>query len=426
MTLSATPDQIIAEECVIASIFYDNDQLFEVDLRPDEIYTPRNQLLFAVMSDLIAAGEVADLVTVATQLRGQVQAAEISLIFDRIPVSTNIRRHAEIVREGARRRSLHQRATQATQACTENGNIDDIVALMQDTHDDLTPRQDTSLAAITTQCIERLEETNAADGPPGLSTGFTAYDRVMGGLQPTDLIIMAGRPSMGKTALLLNIARNLGHCQESGLIFSLEMSATQLGNRLLSDVGGVDSQIFRHGKVPSNRRWQEIRDAADTVSQMPIHIEDTPGITISQVETLSRKYHLRHGIRWIGLDYLQLMGDWDTEKQSAMSNITKRLKNLAKSLNIPVMVISQLNRALELRSDKVPKLSDLRDSGSIEQDADIVLFPYRPSVYDKNISPTVAELIAAKNRNGPIGPFDLAWSEENMRFYDAPDFGGRP
>ncbi len=418
-----TPDQIAAEESVISSILNDNEQLHEIDLRPEEFYGRESRLMFTAMAGMIAAGEEADVVTVAHRLVGDVQMSTVSRFLDVVPISTNIVRHAEIVRQGAQRRQLKLLALQAVQMCDDGADLNSVIAQLQDIPLGNTTKKDTSMATIAAQCVQRLEETTAAEGPPGLPTGLQNFDRVMGGLHPTDLIILAGRPSMGKTSLMLNIGRDLGHRGEAGLIFSTEMSDVQLGNRLLSDVGNIESSIFRHGKVQDGW-WPDIHQAADAVAAMPLYIEDTSGITIAEIEVTARKYHRLRGIRWIALDYLQLLGDWDSGDQAAMSNITKRLKGLAKSLNIPIICLSQLNRKLEERLDKVPKLSDLRDSGSIEQDADMVLFPFRPYVYDTQTSPTAASLIVAKNRNGPTGDFTLAWSEQFMRYYDAPDFGG--
>ncbi len=417
--VAVPPDQIAAEESIISAILNDNEQLHEIDLRPDEFYWQNSRLIYAAMAGMIGAGEAADLVTVAHRLGSDVPMSAISHYLDTVPVSTNIVRHAEIVRQGAQRRQLKALADQASQMCDEGADCSAIIAHIQDISLSDGPKKDPSMAAIAARCIQRLEETTASDTPPGLPTGFSDFDRVMGGLHPTDLILIAGRPSMGKTSLMLNIIRNLGFHSIPGLTQSFEMSDTQLGNRLLSDVGGIDSSLFRHGKVPGHL-WPDIHHAADTVAPMPIWVEDMSGMTISQVEVTARKYHRLHGIRYLAIDYLQLFADWSPDNPASMPDITRRLKGLAKSLEIPVIVLSQLNRMLEQRSSKVPMLSDLRDCGSIEQDADLVLFPYRASVYDKKIPSTVAQLIAAKNRNGPTGTFDLAWSEEHMRYYDPP------
>ncbi|SCY84305.1 replicative DNA helicase [Desulfoluna spongiiphila] len=418
--LGATPDQVAAEESVIASLLCDNEDLFDVDgLRPGDFYNPQSQLIYAAIAEIIGAGKTADLVTVSHRLKGEVPAAEIARFLDRVPISTNLKAHADIIREGAKRRTLQKQAFSAAQACSQGVDINEIVTLMHNTDDDRTEGHDISMASIATRSMEWLEEMDAADGSPGLPTGFKEYDSVMGGLHPTDFILIAARPSMGKTALLLNMARNLGRRKVPGLIFSMEMSERQLCNRLTSDVGSINSQIFRHGKVPSEAMWQRIHDAASAVAEMPLYIDETPNQSISQIETIAQKYHRRCGIGWIGVDYLQQMKGWNPKEQGDMADITKRLKGLAKRLDIPVIALSQLNRKLEDRTSKVPILSDLRDTGAMEQDADIVLFPYRPAVYSEEAHPNAATLIAAKNRNGPIGKFDLRWDPEYTRFNDA-------
>ena len=418
--LMATPDQVAAEESVIASLLCDNEDLFEAEgLRPEDFYKPQAQLIFSAIVEIVGGGNTADLVTVSHRLKGEVPAAEIARFLDFVPVSTNVKAHADIIREGARRRMLQRQAFSAAQACSQGVELNEIVSLMHNTDDDRTEAHDISMNSIASRSIEWLEEMDAGNGSPGLPTGFKEYDSVMGGLHPTDFILIAARPSMGKTALLLNIARNLGRRKAPGLVFSMEMSERQLCNRLTSDVGSINSQIFRHGKVPSVAMWERINDAASTVADMPLYIDDTPNQSISQIETISQKYHRRHGIGWIGVDYLQQMKGWNPREQGDMADITKRLKGLAKRLDIPVIALSQLNRKLEDRTSKVPILSDLRDTGAMEQDADIVLFPYRPAVYSDEAHPNAATLIAAKNRNGPIGKFDLRWDPEYTRFNNA-------
>lgn len=419
-TFVPPPDLLAAEESVISSLLVDNEQLFEIDLLPEEFYKPDCQLIYSAITGLIGEGTAADLVTVANRLRGQVAASRLSYLIDSVPLSLNISAHAEIIRDGARRRALVAKANKAMTQCSEGISVEEILADLQSFESEYTSNRDVSLSAITTRAIESLEKKHHADGPPGLPTGFAEFDRTLGGLHPTDLHILAARPSMGKTAMALNIARNLGHHNYPGLIFSLEMSEEQLCNRLISDVGNVNSQIFRHGKVPDDRTWKDITQAAATISEMPIYIIDTPGLTLPQIQAISRKFKMVHGIRWIIVDYLQQMGDWDPESQKATGSICRGLKGIAKVHDLPLIALCQLNRNLEIRKDKVPIMSDLRDSGSLEQDADVVIFPFRPYVYDRKASPIAASLIAAKNRNGPVEVFDLSWSKEHTRYYDPP------
>jgi len=418
--LGATPDQVAAEESVIASLLCDNDDLFELDdLHSEDFFNPQGQLIFSAITEIVGQGKTADLVTVSHRLKGQVPAGEIARFLDSVPFSVNLKAHASIVREGARRRNLQRQAFKAAQACSQDMDINEIVSLMHDTDDGRTTRHDISMASIATRSLEWLEEMDAADGSPGIPTGFKEYDNLMGGLHPTDFILIAARPSMGKTSLLLNIARNLGHRKIPGLIFSMEMSERQLCNRLISDVGSINSRIFQRGKVPSGSMWQRINEASSTVAEMPLYIDDTPNQSISQIETIAQKYHRQCGIGWIGVDYLQQMKGWNPKEQGDMADITKRLKGLAKRLGIPVIALSQLNRKLEDRPLKVPILSDLRDTGAMEQDADVVLFPYRPAVYTDAAHPNAAFINAAKNRNGPLGKFEVYWDGEHTRFCDA-------
>jgi replicative DNA helicase len=274
---------------------------------------------------------------------------------------------------------------------------------------------------VVTNALKKIEDASRKHGTvTGISTGFIDLDTQTAGLQPSDLILLAARPSMGKTAFALNLAHHIAvHENQCVAIFSLEMSKEQLINRMFALQGHLDAQKLRSGQL-EDAEWRELVDAAGVLSRSNLIIDDTPAISVSEMRSKCRKYKQEYGLSLIMIDYLQLMessGSANVSQQQKIADISRSLKALARELNVPVIALSQLNRGVEQRDDKRPMMSDLRDSGAIEQDADVVMFIYRDDYYNHDSEKKgIAEVIIAKQRNGPIGTVDLAWMPEYTRF----------
>ena len=274
---------------------------------------------------------------------------------------------------------------------------------------------------VVINALDKIEKASKQKGSvTGIATGFVDLDYQMAGLQPSDLILIAARPSMGKTAFVLNIAQYVAiHCQQTTAIFSLEMSKEQLVNRMFSLESRVDAQKLRSGNL-TDADWEMLIEGAGNVGRSKLIIDDTPGISISELRSKCRKYKLEHDLKLIIIDYLQLMsgsGRHSESRQQEISDISRSLKALARELNVPVVALSQLSRAVEQRPDHRPMLSDLRESGAIEQDADVVMFIYRDDYYNKDSEMKgISEIIVAKQRNGPIGTVNLVWLPQYTRF----------
>lgn len=444
------PQNIEAEQMVLGAVLIENDSMNKVVelLSPDDFYKDAHRRIFKVMIDMFETGEAIDLVTLQDALRGKVGlesvggASYLAYLVSLVPTAANIKNHARIVREKSVLRKLIHSATDIiTQSYDETRTVTDI--------DELLDRAEKSIFEIAQNkikdsfvslknivghsfaIVERLYERK--EMVTGLPTGFVDLDERTSGLQPSDLIIVAGRPSMGKTAFVLNIAAHASI--EKGkrvAIFSLEMSKEQLVLRLLGSESRVDAHKLRTGHL-SERDWTPLSNAAGRLAEAPIFIDDTAAISVLETRAKARRLKADQGLDLIIVDYLQLMrgrGDEGSREQE-ISNISRSLKALAKELQVPVVALSQLNRAVETRpgKEKRPMLADLRESGAIEQDADVILFIYRDEVYNKCECPFdgdclcgrrgVAEVIIGKQRNGPIGKVDLTFVNRYTRFENA-------
>lgn len=356
------------------------------------------------------------------------QAGGIDYLMDLaafVPTSAHITKYAQIVKEKAILRELIATCHEIVRKCQESDK--DVEELLDEaerqifaisekrTRTDFSPSRE--LVKMAVAQLESLSQKRQLI--TGLPTGFYDFDMMTAGLQPSDLIIVAARPSMGKTAFVLNIALNVALEEgKSVAIFSLEMSKEQLAMRMLSTVAKVDFRKLKTGNI-SRDEWRRIVDAADELSEAPIYIDDTPAMSVLEMRAKARRLQADKGLDLLIVDYLQLMrGRGRVEsRQQEISEISRSLKGLAKELNVPVIAVSQLSRAVEARSDKRPQLSDLRESGAIEQDADVVVFIYRDEVYNRNTSePNVAEIIIGKQRNGPTGTVKLVFLKECTRF----------
>lgn len=427
-----------AEESILSAILLDNDTLTDIAeiLRPHDFYKPSHQLIFKSMSELYSKGEPVDLVTLVNHLKenGKIEemggAAYLARVMDSVPITVNAEYHAKIIHDKASLRRLIEKSTEIIHRCyEERGDAEETIDFAQtaifNVADNTLKPTFSHLSELIIQNINTLEERqNNNSEYSGAPTGYTQLDALTSGLQNSDLIILAARPSMGKTAFALNLARNVA-INENKLVavFSLEMAKEQLSMRLLTSEARVNSDRLKTGMI-DEEDWHRVTEAASIISEAPIYIDDTPNITAMEIRAKARRLKLDKDLGLIVIDYLQLMkgpsmGD---RRDLEIAEISRSLKALAKELNIPIIALSQLNRMLEQRSDKRPLMSDLRESGAIEQDADIIIFIYRDEVYNKeenNPNKGKAELIVAKNRNGATGKAHLTFIGQYTRFENA-------
>ena len=423
-----------AEEAVIGSMLLDQDAvvLASEKLNEDDFYNNRYRILFSAIVELFHEGRPADLVTLVDKLHEKNASDDIcsveflSNIISAVPTSANVRYYADIVEQKSQLRSLIRTTEDIANRCYQDSA--NVAELMDDTErkvfelvqgrassENFTPIKEVALETL--ESIQKAAQNNS--DVTGISTGFIDLDYRTAGLQPSDLILIAARPSMGKTAFVLNIAQYMAFRKDVTVaIFSLEMSKEQLVNRLLAMESHVDSQNLRTGNL-KDEDWTKLVEGADIIGGSNLIIDDTPGISIAELRSKCRKYKLEHNLGIIMIDYLQLMsgsGKSDSRQQE-ISDISRSLKALAREIDVPVIALSQLSRAVEQRPDHRPMLSDLRESGAIEQDADVVMFIYRDDYYHKDTEKKdIAEIIIAKQRNGPIGTVELVWLPRYTQF----------
>ncbi len=429
------PHNTEAEQSILSAILIDNNTLSEVleILSEQDFYRQAHAKIFKAMVALFERNEPADLVTLTNLLkeRGQLEsvggASYLAELVDTVPMAVNASHYAKIVQEKATLRRLIERAASITSKCFEDrGDVEDVLDFAErsifDISEDKVKPSFYALGDILTDTYKAVEEAYENKVlVTGIPTGFKGLDEKTSGFQAGDLIIIAGRPGMGKTALALNIVRNAS--LETGApaaFFSLEMSKEQLSLRMLSAEARIDSSRMRGGFL-SESDLARINRAAGALYDIPIYIDDTPAISALEIRAKARRMKLEKGLGLMAVDYLQLMrGRASAERRELeISEISRSLKALAKEINIPVVALSQLNRKVEDRTNKRPVLSDLRESGAIEQDADVIVFIYRDEVYHReedNPNKGMAELILAKQRNGPIGTVKLAFLETYTRF----------
>ena len=424
-----------AEQSVIGSMLLDRDAILTASeiITGEDFYTRQYGVLFNAMVDLFNEGQPVDLITLQNRLQSLDVPPEISsLEFIRdliamVPTSANVKYYANIVYEKALLRRLIKVTEDIAGECyagkaplehilekTEH----DVFNLVQTRQtSDYVPIQETVFHVI--KKIEAAAQSNST--VTGIPTGFIDLDQKTSGLQPSDLILIAARPSMGKTAFVLNLAQYIAiRKQYTTAIFSLEMSREQLVNRLLSMESYINGQSMRTGRL-EDREWDKLVESSGAVASSKLIIDDTPGISITELRSKCRKYKLEHDLKVVIIDYLQLMSGSssyrDASRQQEISDISRSLKALARELQVPVIALSQLSRACESRPDHRPMLSDLRESGAIEQDADVVMFLYRDEYYNKDSDAKgLAEVIIAKLRNGPTGTVELVWRGDYSQF----------
>jgi len=427
------PHNIEAEQSVIGGILLDNDVLpgvLEI-LRGDEFYRGGHRTIFAAVIELFERNEPCDLVTIADILKSQKKLEEaggasyLASLVDRVPSAANASQYARIVKEKSMARTLISRASEIVATGFDSSlRVEDLLdraeqAIFQVSEDRINPSF-SPIKEVVKQSIKTLEQLfDRREMVTGVPTGFADLDQLTSGLQPSDLVIIAGRPSMGKTAFALNIARNAAVDAEIPVgIFSLEMSKDQLGMRMLCSEARVSSHRMRSGFL-TERDWPRLTRAAGTISEAPIFVDDTAAISALELRAKSRRLKRDQNLGLIIVDYLQLMrGSQRSERrEQEISEISGSLKALAKELGVPVVALSQLNRRVEERHDKRPQLADLRESGAIEQDADVIAFIYRDEVYhEQTAEPGAADIIIGKQRNGPTGTVKLTFLKEYTRF----------
>lgn len=429
------PQSLEAEESILSAILVDNDTLLEVleILSPEDFYRSAHQKIFSAISELFSRNEPVDLVTLTNILREHDRleeiggAAYLANLLDTVPLAVNAQYYAKIVYDKACLRRLIEKTNSIAKRCFEDrGDVDSVIDFAESSIFEISENKIRPtfypIGKIIESNIDVLEERQGNRAlVTGVATGFTKLDELTAGLQKSDLVILAGRPGMGKTALALNIAKNAAVDSNIPVaIFSLEMSKEQLSLRMLSSEARVDSSRLRRGFI-SQDDWIKITDSAGVLSQAPIFIDDSPNITALEIRAKSRRLKMEKDIGLIIIDYLQLMKSRVSAERRDLeiSEISRSLKALAKELDLPVVALSQLNRKLEERSDKRPQLADLRESGALEQDADVVAFLYRDELYNKdenNPNKGKAELIVSKQRNGPTGFCILTFLDTYTRF----------
>ena len=428
------PHSIEAEQSVIGSMLMDKDAVIvALDMiSSEDFYSKQYAILYETMLELFNEGKEMDLVVIQDRLREKNVAPELSSldfikeIITTVPTSANIKYYANIVKEKSTLRKLIKLNEDIANSCyVGSDSLEDILARTEKDLFELlqsrTAKDIRSIEDIAKNVLYRIEAASRTrEVVTGIPTGFIDLDYKTSGLQPSDLVLIAARPSMGKTAFVLNMVQHIAMKKELPcMIFSLEMSSEQLVQRMLAMETGIDSQKLRTGNLNDNDWDPLIRGVVD-VSDSKIIIDDTPGISVGELRSKCRKVKLEKGLSIVIIDYLQLMtgsSKRSENRQQEISEISRSLKALAREIKAPVVALSQLSRACETRPDHRPMLSDLRESGAIEQDADIVMFLYRDDYYHKDTEhPNEAEVIIAKQRNGPIGTVNLMWKPETTRF----------
>ena len=422
-----------AEQSVIGSMLMDREAIMAASEIIDsaDFYQHQYGILFETMLELYNEGTPVDLITLQDRLREKDVPPEISSLefakdlLSSVYTSTNVRQYAQIVYEKSILRKLIKESEETANICyLGKERVDDI---MEDTEKrifSLLQKRNTGdfvpIKDVVLNALDKIELASKNRGSvTGIPTGFIDLDYKTSGMQPSDLILIAARPSMGKTAFVLNIAQHMAFKNDvTAAIFSLEMSKEQLVNRLFSLESKVDSQSIRTGNL-SDDDWAKLIESAGIIGKSNLVIDDTPGISVSELRSKCRKYKLEHNLGIIIIDYLQLMtgSKRSDSRQQEISDISRSLKEVARELSVPVIALSQLSRAVEQRPDHRPMLSDLRESGAIEQDADVVMFIYRDDYYNKDSEKkNIAEIIIAKQRNGPIGTVELVWLPNYTKF----------
>jgi replicative DNA helicase len=440
-----------AEASLLSAIIINNNTLLDVAeiITPEDFYIPAHEKIFVAILDLFKRQEPIDLVTLANKLseKGELEeikgASYLATLVDTVPLAVNAPHYARIIHDKARLRRLIEKSNEIIRRGFEDqGDVDEVIDFAEQAIFEISESKNRQsfypLGKLVEQSINTLEQIQGKGNLiTGVPSGFRKLDELTAGLQPSDLIILAARPGMGKTSFALNIARNVAlEANIPVAIFSLEMSKEQLSMRLLCSEARINLSRVRSGYFDKNDDWQSLTDAATILSSSPIYIDETSDISAMEIRAKARRLKMDKDIGLIIIDYIQLMRSRSTieRRELEIADISRSLKILAKELNVPIMALSQLNRKVEDRGDKRPLLSDLRESGSLEQDADIVMFIFREEIYNRagrdeegNPAPAQdvvgkAEIIIAKQRNGPVGTVNLTFLKRYTRFEDTQDY----
>lgn len=417
------PSNIEAEQSILGSILLDKDAIIKVAeiIAIEDFYQDNHQKIYKTMLDLSRRDVVCDIVTVSEDMEELDSVGGIGYLSDlasAVPSTANVEQYAKIVKEKSILRQLIRESDkiikQSYEATDAQEVLDQaeraILSISQDRGGEFTP-----IDTLLTPTFEQIERLSKNKGLPGIPTGFTDLDRITSGLQPSDFIVVAARPSMGKTSLCLNIAQHIASQGTPVAIFSLEMSKEQLVQRLLSAEAMIPGQRLKTGDMETDD-WPKLVSAMGKLN-IPIFIDDSPTLTVMDIRARTRRLAQKHGIGLVIIDYLQLISGHGESRQQQITEISRSLKALARETNCPVIALSQLSRAVEQRQDKHPILADLRESGAIEQDADLVAFIYRDEYYNPDSEKAgTAEVIIAKQRNGPTGKVELAFLKEYTLF----------
>ena len=430
------PHSIEAEQSLLGGLMLDHQSWDKIadNVSAQDFYRKDHRIIFAAIAGLAEDANPCDVVTVSEFLdnRGELDAAGgleyIASLANETPGAANARAYARILRERSMLRSLISAGNEisgaafATDGRTAAEIVDDAERLVFEIAESGSRGRAgfKSLKSILPEAVDRIDVLHQSEGDiTGIPTGYNEFDKMTAGLQPGDLIVIAGRPSMGKTTLAVNIAENAAiGTQVPTAIFSMEMPSQQLAFRMISSLGRVDQTHLRTGRFP-DEDWSRINTAVQLMSEAPIFIDDTPGLSPTEIRARARRLQREHGLGLIVVDYLQLMAVPGSKENRAteISEISRSLKALAKELSVPIIALSQLNRSVEQRTDKRPVMSDLRESGAIEQDADLILFIYREEVYNQETPRKgIADIAIAKQRNGPIGDFPLTFVGRYTKF----------
>lgn len=437
------PHDQAAEQSVLGGMMLSKDAIadvFEV-VRSNDFYSPAHEMVFDAIADLYGRGQPTDVIAVADHLtkRGELSRcgghAYLHTLISSVPTAANAGYYAGIVRERAVLRKLVEAGTRIVQLgyATEGGDVDELVNSAQSEIYSVTERRTSEdyrpIRELIDGTVEEIEAIDKrGDGLVGVPTGFAELDRLTNGLQAGQMVVVAARPAMGKSTMALDIARSASlHHGLTSAIFSLEMSANEIVMRMLAAEGKLPLQRLRQGPM-DDRDWQRLASTASAISDAPMFIDDSPNMTLMEIRAKCRRLKQRHDLRLVVIDYLQLMtsGKRVESRQQEVSEFSRAIKLLAKELEVPVIAVSQLNRGAEQRTDKRPQVSDLRESGSIEQDADIVILLHRDEMYDRETERQgEADFIVAKHRNGPTANIVVAFQGHYARFADMPkDSGG--
>ena len=440
-TANATdlPQNLDVEASLLGSVLIDTDALVKIAdmLTSEDFFDQRHRAIFKAMQALYDKRSPVDILTLSEQLKSTKQldsvggASYLTELTNFVPTAAHLERYAQIVADKAIRRRLIAVSQNIVDIVDdEKKSLEELIEEAETKLFEVSQkhvRQDiTSLESILGDSFDRLDDLHRHKGGlRGVPTGLTDLDKALAGLQRSDLVVIAGRPSMGKTALMLNIALSIATKAKQGavLLFSLETSKEQLVDRLLAAEAGVDAWRLRTGEGLTDEDFERLSAGMGELAEAPIFIDDTSGITVSDLRTKARRLHHQHPLAVIMVDYLQLMSGGSrfsavANRVQEISEISRGLKILARELNVPVVAASQLNRSVESRHPPIPQLADLRESGSIEQDADVVAFIYRPQYYDDNADPNITELHIKKHRNGPVRNLEVFFDRERQRFRD--------